>query len=1132
MSFTLINASAGSGKTHTLTQEIADRMSAGLEPSQLIATTFTVKAADELSDRVRRTLLERGQTEAARGIDSALIGTVNAVAGELVREFALDAGISPEVQVLDQERASASFDAAIDEAVARAGDRASDLLARTEHDSEKSAANPFAPSSFWRDHVQALAVRARTNDVGADQLRGSAEDSWEDFRAAALPEPGSEDRRRAWLGHLDTVLDGLQAQVDGAAGGTPQEEKAAGVIAKRLETLRQLRRTLGQGARTPWSAWAKLARVAAGKAGDPDGTGKYVYSKDVDTALVGLATEIAEELPASPVLQRDIRALIELVVTTAADSLEAYAQFKNELALMDFIDQEVLALHLLRTSERARYAIGARFRLLAVDEFQDTSPIQLALFLELGRQIEDLIWVGDPKQAIYGFRDADPDLMLGVLDTVSGGTTDLGEGTIRDLEHSWRSQEQVLELVSAVFPQVFPHLPRERVVLTAAPEAAARRAEQGRTDGRIEAWIPAFSNRYRSAPEHAAGIADGVVRMLAEDDAGPGDVAVLVRSNAQAAEVVSALQARGVPASGQGGPILGTREGRLVRAALAVTLDVSDSLALTELVDLLPDHAAHGSWFRDLTAPQDRDGRREVLQSWWEDDSLAGLRALREECIGLSPVEMIAAVIDALDLPERLRSWPLPEQRLRTLDALRRLAADYADQARSASVPTTLTGLRAVLDETAAGPDLTGIPDTVWVGTIHGAKGLEWSRVVVMLPAKATERAHTGGVFVVPAADLDVLRPLDGRSLRYWPRVLDSYAPLQEKLAEAEHPRRAARKEREEAGRLQYVALTRAADVTVLSGDGTGSALDALVEGEEPLLSWEDGAEVIHVSGHGDLPARVRTTAVDRAGEAGEAGEAADPAARRDLRSPLAVTDLPLGPRTADEHRGTGTAARFQASGVASDDALGTVHAPRSIGPALVSGGGRDWNRVGEAVHAFLALPLAQLTPALQEQAALRLVERWAVSRAVGAETLLAACRAWQEFLAAEFPGARVLTEQPIAWWNEEEQVMEGWIDALLALPDGSRVLVDHKTYPGSDPVGHVREHYLGQMATYAAALESTGGAPARILVHLPLRGEILEVELHGQPAAVGSGSGSRTGSHSVSGTGSGSGSEQGGADA
>ena len=74
--FTLINASAGSGKTHTLTHQIAERIAQGLDPSQLIATTFTTKAAAELRDRVRRTLLERGQVDAARGVDSALISTV------------------------------------------------------------------------------------------------------------------------------------------------------------------------------------------------------------------------------------------------------------------------------------------------------------------------------------------------------------------------------------------------------------------------------------------------------------------------------------------------------------------------------------------------------------------------------------------------------------------------------------------------------------------------------------------------------------------------------------------------------------------------------------------------------------------------------------------------------------------------------------------------------------------------------------------------------------------------------------------------------------------------------------------------------------------------------------------------
>ena len=71
---------------------------------------------------------------------------------------------------------------------------------------------------------------------------------------------------------------------------------------------------------------------------------------------------------------------------------------------------------------------------------------------------------------------------------------------------------------------------------------------------------------------------------------------------------------------------------------------------------------------------------------------------------------------------------------------------------------------------------------------------------------------------------------------------------------------------------------------------------------------------------------------------------------------------------------------------------------------------------------------------------------------------------------------------------------MEGWIDLLLEGPEGY-VLVDHKTYPGSDPEGHIREKYLGQMAAYRAAVLATTGQPVlRTLIHFPALGSVYEV--------------------------------------
>jgi ATP-dependent exoDNAse (exonuclease V) beta subunit len=71
---------------------------------------------------------------------------------------------------------------------------------------------------------------------------------------------------------------------------------------------------------------------------------------------------------------------------------------------------------------------------------------------------------------------------------------------------------------------------------------------------------------------------------------------------------------------------------------------------------------------------------------------------------------------------------------------------------------------------------------------------------------------------------------------------------------------------------------------------------------------------------------------------------------------------------------------------------------------------------------------------------------------------------------------------------------MEGWIDLLLEGPEGY-VLVDHKTYPGSDPEGHIREKYLGQMAAYrGAVLAATGKPVLRTLIHFPALGNVYEV--------------------------------------
>ena len=188
--------------------------------------------------------------------------------------------------------------------------------------------------------------------------------------------------------------------------------------------------------------------------------------------------------------------------------------------------------------------------------------------------------------------------------------------------------------------------------------------------------------------------------------------------------------------------------------------------------------------------------------------------------------------------------------------------------------------------------------------------------------------------------------------------------------------------------------------------------------------------------------------------------------------------------------------ARFTASSVPSIGVEAEVAILATLGAPLVARGGKDWDRIGDAVHAYLGLPLSTLTDELRLTAAERILSRWDTDGVLNADVLIEVGKRWTEWVETTYPGAEVVTESPIAWRNNHAQVMEGWIDSRILVPNGEHILVDHKSYPGTDPVGHIREKYLGQMAVYRQALQAThGNGPKQVLIHLPLSGTIAEVK-------------------------------------
>ena len=174
MSIQIISAGAGSGKTYRLTQDMVRYLHPDspekVRASGIFATTFTNKAAAELQDRVRLALLEQGLAAEADALTGAMIGTVHSLGVKLLRRFAFEAGVSPQVDILPEEDSRMLFNQSLAQILSPAQIHTVNQLA------ERLA---FYKSSLaqkdWRTEVQNICDTARANNFSLAQLRESCE---------------------------------------------------------------------------------------------------------------------------------------------------------------------------------------------------------------------------------------------------------------------------------------------------------------------------------------------------------------------------------------------------------------------------------------------------------------------------------------------------------------------------------------------------------------------------------------------------------------------------------------------------------------------------------------------------------------------------------------------------------------------------------------------------------------------------------------------------------------------------------------------------------------------------------------------------------------------------------------------
>lgn len=837
----IISAGAGSGKTYRLTNDLVEMLKKGVRASGIIATTFTNKAAAELKERVRVKLLEEGMTETADDLTNALIGTVHSLGVKLLQRFAYEAGVSPEVSIIADEDQHLLFNQSL--ATVLTNER----VTRMEDLSNRLGLNK-REFNDWRRTVHSLTDIARANDFNKEVLEKSKQLSFETFQGY-LGEINDQPTEW-WNSELSNLLERTIQALE-------NNDDATKTTATGVDTLKGMLRNLKFRNHLHWYEWVKISKTKVGKKSQDDVTELF---------------EFAASHESNPRFHQDVKDFIYTIFEVAIEAIVEYDRYKKIRGLIDYTDMEVLVKELLR-NEQVREVLKDELDLLMVDEFQDTSPMQLEIFWQLSKFAKHSIWVGDPKQSIYGFRGAEPQLMLDLIKKQGG----IKPENIQ--KHSWRSREDIVNCTNAIFTKAFSDLPKEQVALQAKRLVKATADSANKTDEpedmryALHHWHFETEDGKRAAkPWLENAIAFSIKSMLErgmlidpKDEserrmARAGDVAILCRSNAVCQQMADALHRAGLKAAISRAGLLETPESKLVLACLKYLQNEYDSLSVAEVLLLTGEMTLEEIVENRIDFLAERE--ETPLKEWAKDNEfIKTLNKMRTDGTEFSSAEILNYLLEIGDLRRQIVAWGQVEQRIANVDMLRQFALQYEDNCNRLHTAASLSGFLLWLGKLAVdGKDSQGsgeAPDTVRVMTYHRSKGLEFPITICHSLEQKLRDDVFGFSLVRETEDIDLDNILGNRWVRFWTNpYADQYrnTRLEERLKTSPEKAAATQQALAEEARLLYVGITRARDYLVFpsrqkpqtiwinrvfqNGEETHTTLDAKMDVSS--FVWED----------------------------------------------------------------------------------------------------------------------------------------------------------------------------------------------------------------------------------------------------------------------------------------------------
>ncbi len=813
----VLEASAGTGKTSVLVARYVNLLKRGIDPSNILAITFTRKAAAEMRERIlhelasaaERSEIDRAQWQELRDrLGDIAISTIDAFCLSLLREFPLEADLDPGFDMADETEVPRLIEESLDRSL-----RVLTGLARTDRD----VALVFAQLGIarTREGLASLLDRRLVADKALDRFltNGPANLTAESVCAAAVS-------------RLRRVLDGVRGGLEPFIEDGPMLHPRFQLLAREIRRLPELASASEAEVRGVLDRVAAHFLTQEGKPRRSSTINPYraphYRTEDAGRrhreAVKELGAEVEELMYA---FKRDLNVVLSRGVRRMfAVALSEYRRTLDDRSVLDFSDVLDRALELLRRMDefsQSRFRLESRYHHVLVDEFQDTSRAQwelVALLVQswgqgLGLATEPSIFVvGDRKQSIYRFRDAETAVLQAAGRYIQGLRPE--RNPRRSITRSFRSVPTLLSFVNELFSEIAdPSAEGGRFTYTESdrfPTDAAAGAAAGATHERRDALGIIASDDPIAC---ARGVAAEIARILREDtvrdkktgvprQATPGDIAILFRSRASHREFEHELEALSIPAYVYKG--LGFFDAdetkdlmALIRYLASPASDLRAAALLRSRFVRLSDHglatlapalarAIAGADAPEAAARLDDEDQRVLALA---RSALPGWLAQVDR---IPPAELIEQILADSAYAYELRG-PRQAQAWENLKKMRTLVRRIQNRGYA-----TFPRIAAHLDALTAGDESNAAIealDAVNMMTVHAAKGLEFPIVFVVNLAKGASG---------PPRPVRVIADGDDE-----PSV--SVGPFVSEMDELDRAR-----EKHETRRLLYVALTRARD--------------------------------------------------------------------------------------------------------------------------------------------------------------------------------------------------------------------------------------------------------------------------------------------------------------------------------